>query len=126
MISPGKIQLAKQLIKENKLLDVFTLLRDDLLEALLRDLNEIKPKEVPCRHPHADLMIQYAIDAKFSATPWVWWEFKRENGLFKDEWQEAIGGPTWGIDSEYRRKVLAPIIEYSYSINGQQYYRVTL
>lgn len=50
-------------------------------------------------HPHAELMAQYAEDAKTSIEPWTLWEL-REN----DIWFDLRGHPLWNSKLEYRRK----------------------
>lgn len=51
-------------------------------------------------HVHAELMLQYAEDAKTSKTPWELWEY-----LDKDDgWTTFKGAPGWYETSVYRRK----------------------
>ena len=51
-------------------------------------------------HAHAELMAQYAEDAKTSKTPWEFWEFfDRDDG-----WTASSGTPGWYETTEYRRK----------------------
>ena len=51
------------------------------------------------KHIHAELMAQYAEDAKTSKTPWELWEY-----LDKDDgWCAFRGSPGWYETTEYRR-----------------------
>lgn len=50
-------------------------------------------------HVHAELMAQYAEDAKTSKTPWELWQIKGEDGV----WFCCKGHPMWLSASEYRR-----------------------
>ena len=50
-------------------------------------------------HPHAELMAQYAEDAKTSPHPWTQWEFEDNVG-----WAELRGHPLWNPFVKYRRK----------------------
>lgn len=50
-------------------------------------------------HPHAELMAQYAEDAKTSPHPWTQWEFENNVG-----WAELRGHPLWNPFVKYRRK----------------------
>lgn len=53
------------------------------------------------KHPHAELMKQYAEDAMKTATPWRLWETRQKgNG----GWCDLIQHPQWYLGSEYRRK----------------------
>ena len=57
-------------------------------------------------HAHAELMAQYAEDAKTSKTPWRLWEY-----LDKDDgWTTFRGSPDWYETSEYRRKPKTHIV----------------
>ena len=51
-------------------------------------------------HVHAELMQQYAEDAKTSKTPWRLWEFLDK----EDGWTTFKGAPGWHETSVYRRK----------------------
>lgn len=51
-------------------------------------------------HPHAELMQQYAEDAKTHAEPWELWQFKAEG----DEWWDCPRGLHWRVTTKYRRK----------------------
>ncbi len=51
-------------------------------------------------HAHAELMAQYAEDAKTSKTPWELWEFLDRD----DGWTTSKGSPGWYETTEYRRK----------------------
>ena len=57
-------------------------------------------------HVHAELMAQYAEDAKTSKTPWELWEY-----LDKDDgWTTFRGSPCWYETSVYRRKPKTHIV----------------
>lgn len=57
-------------------------------------------------HVHADLMAQYADDAKTTDKPWELWQVKDSSGI----WWECKNNPLWGGDTEYRRKPKTKII----------------
>lgn len=57
-------------------------------------------------HPHAELMAQYAEDAKTSVEPWEFWELKRERGA----WTCLRSHPSWIADALYRRKPKMKIV----------------
>lgn len=50
-------------------------------------------------HIHAELMAQYAEDARESERPWERWEFFD----CEDQWVQMSGHPLWGY-RQYRRK----------------------
>ena len=50
-------------------------------------------------HIHADLMAQYAEDAKQHDRPWELWQFCDD-----DTWVECSTHPRWVPDFAYRRK----------------------
>lgn len=50
-------------------------------------------------HIHAELMAQYAADARETEKPWVRWEYHNGHG-----WEELNGSPIWDIGFQYRRK----------------------
>ena len=50
-------------------------------------------------HPHAELMTQYAEDAKTNDRPYLLWEYKSGN-----IWISLEGHPLWNPKLEYRRK----------------------
>ena len=52
-------------------------------------------------HPHAELMAQYAEDAKETEKPWLRWEAKRKE---TDTWHTCVHHPSWGQVFDYRRK----------------------
>ena len=80
-------------------------------------------------HVHAELMQQYAEDAKTSKTPWQLWEY-----LSKDDgWTTFRGAPGWYETSEYRRKPKTKLIhgtevpDLSFTpLNGEGYYYICL
>lgn len=51
-------------------------------------------------HIHADLMAQYAEDAKTTDKPWRLWQYKTGS----PEWAICSFHPEWNMTSEYRRK----------------------
>lgn len=51
-------------------------------------------------HVHAELMAQYAEDAKSTTKPWELWQVKGDDG----DWWPCRGAILWGPDTEYRRK----------------------
>lgn len=54
------------------------------------------------KHPHAELMLEYAKDAMETDKPWERWEWRRSDG---DEWRSsAVCVPTWSTNFQYRRK----------------------
>jgi hypothetical protein len=50
-------------------------------------------------HPHADLMAQYAEDAKVTDKPWELWQH-----MSSDIWYNLVSNPTWCTNTQYRRK----------------------
>lgn len=52
-------------------------------------------------HPHAELMMEYAEDAKTHAEPWKLWQLKNKKQLV---WSDCTSNPNWDIDLQYRRK----------------------
>lgn len=50
------------------------------------------------KHPHAELMLEYAKDAMETDKPWERWEFN--NGA----WNCLFKHPSWAEEIEYRRK----------------------
>lgn len=52
-------------------------------------------------HIHAELMAQYAEDAKTTDKPWELWEYYDSN---LREWQPFTWYPSWHPDTKYRRK----------------------
>ena len=57
-------------------------------------------------HVHAVLMAQYAEDAKTHPEPWKLWQVKCADGA----WRDCHDNPTWGRDTEYRRKPKTHIV----------------
>lgn len=55
------------------------------------------------KHPHADLMLQYAQDAMTTDEPWDLWEVKDGLG-----WYHCVANPVWVAHYEYRRKAEKP------------------
>lgn len=51
-------------------------------------------------HKHADLMMQYALDAAETDKPWRLWECRNSNGM----WLQMAGNPNWSVGLEFRRK----------------------
>ena len=54
------------------------------------------------KHKHADVMLEYAKDARESDTPWINWEYMHE---ISNGWQPLSYNPTWNHTVIYRRKV---------------------
>ena len=54
-------------------------------------------------HVHAELIMQYALDAKTNEKPWELWEYKDH---VDGNWQDfnKLNPPNWFDDIEYRRK----------------------
>lgn len=78
-------------------------------------------------HVHAELMAQYAEDAKTSKTPWELWQIKDK---YKDDvWFCCQRHPIWATHLEYRRKpntklihgVEVPVFEFTPKV-GEEYY----
>lgn len=57
-------------------------------------------------HVHAELMAQYAEDAKTSKTTWELWQVRCDKGV----WHRCLDHPKWGCDKEYRRKPITKLI----------------
>ena len=57
-------------------------------------------EDEPQGHPHAELMMQYAEDAKTHAEPWKLWQVKVSHGKWRDLTCDACFAP----HLEYRRK----------------------
>lgn len=57
-------------------------------------------------HIHAELMAQYAEDAKTLAKPWELWQFKGGSG----DWLRCQRHPHWANAAEYRRKPKTHIV----------------
>lgn len=55
------------------------------------------------KHPHAELMMQYAQDAMETDKPWERWQFL--DG-FDGQWKDGESGvsPAWFLHIQYRRK----------------------
>ena len=53
------------------------------------------------KHPHAELMMQYAQDAMETDKPWERWQYRLRGGVKKDF--DRVH-PTWRIKYEYFRK----------------------
>lgn len=51
------------------------------------------------KHPHAELMAQYAQDAMETDKPWERWQFA--DGF---DWHPIRSNPMWGASAKYRRK----------------------
>lgn len=79
-------------------------------------------------HPHAELMAQYAEDAKTTDKPWELWQLK----VLGSNWRSLTCNPSFATHLEYRRKpkthtvhgVEVPDISFTPS-NGEFYYLVT-
>lgn len=51
------------------------------------------------KHPHAELMAQYAQDAMETDKPWERWEYDNDR-----EWVRCRSHPSWQVEQKYRRK----------------------
>lgn len=58
-------------------------------------------KAKPTGHPHAELMAQYAEDAKTCTEPWKLWQ---KRVAPQDAWVDCALHPAWTKDIEYRRR----------------------
>ncbi|QXO10336.1 hypothetical protein [Proteus phage vB_PmiM_ZX7] len=58
-------------------------------------------------HPHADLMLKYAMIAQYDDKPWENFEFKNQ---YSDGWMRVIS-PCWDVENEYRLKPQEPKIQ---------------
>lgn len=63
--------------------------------------------EEPKPHPHADLMLKYAMIAQYDDKPWENFEFKNQ---YSDGWMRVIS-PCWDVENEYRLKPQEPKIQ---------------
>lgn len=57
-------------------------------------------------HIHAELMAQYAEDAKTTDEPWEFWQVRTKNGI----WFPLFINPTWDKFQQYRRKPKTHIV----------------
>lgn len=57
-------------------------------------------------HVHAELMAQYAEDAKTHAEPWELWQIKDDDGV----WWDCNAHPRWANATEYRHKTKTHIV----------------
>jgi hypothetical protein len=57
-------------------------------------------------HVHAELMAQYAEDAKTHAEPWKLWELRAKGG----DWYDCTLHPYWLETQEFRRKPKTHIV----------------
>lgn len=53
------------------------------------------------KHPHAELMAQYAKDALETDTPYLYWQVQKKA---KGKWYNLTQHPTWSVDDNYRTK----------------------
>lgn len=58
-------------------------------------------------HPHADLMLKYAMIAQYDDKPWENFEFKNQ---YSDGWMRVVS-PCWDVENEYRLKPQEPKIK---------------
>lgn len=63
-------------------------------------------KTAPTGHPHAELMAQYAEDARTHERPWLLWESANKDV----GWSTCPCNPSWQVDRQYRRKPRTIII----------------
>ena len=52
-------------------------------------------------HKLAEVMHQYALDARVSETPWVFWEYTFED---VGKWYSCYAHPNWNLSSYVYRK----------------------
>lgn len=87
----------------------------DALESTVEEKGEVQQTffdvGIACKpeqqgHVHAELMAQYAEDAKTSKTPWEFWEYLDKH----DGWTTFKGSPGWYETSEYQRKPKTKLI----------------
>jgi len=67
------------------------------------ELVQEKPQPQSKGHPHAELMAQYAEDAKETDKPWERWEIKAL-GLSTYTFSDLVDHPQWHPSEVYRRK----------------------
>ena len=72
--------------------------RDALVIYAAVELENVKMKNKG--HVHAELMAQYAEDAREHEEPWKLWEIKGDDGV----WKSCYTHPVWSNTTEYRRK----------------------
>lgn len=65
-------------------------------------VEEAKPAK-PIGHPHAELMAQYAEDAKSNSEPWTLWQWRQESSKPRD-WETCTDHPNWYCHLEFHRK----------------------
>lgn len=51
------------------------------------------------KHPHAELMMQYAEDAMETDEPWLLWQYCCE-----EKWKQCLAHPSWAKSARFRRK----------------------
>lgn len=62
-------------------------------------------EDEPQGHPHAELMMAYAEDAKTNAEPWKLWQSRNwQQKPDESSWIDCKFMPEWDIHCEYRRK----------------------
>lgn len=84
--------------REKKILNMHTLVTGNLDEDAL--VMKIEEEDMSKRHIHAELMAQYAEDAKKTDEPWRLWEHKQP----WCEWRGCKKTPIWNECIQYRRK----------------------
>lgn len=68
----------------------------------------IKELPTPSGHPHADLMLKYAMIAQYDDKPWESFEFKNQ---YTHRWMRVVDHPCWDAENEYRLKPQDPKIQ---------------
>lgn len=94
--------------KNNKCEYTFIESRDDLIgkiNGLPQTITVVS--EEPKPHPHADLMLKYAMIAQYDDKPWENFEFKNQ---YSDGWMRVVS-PCWDVKNEYRLKPQEPKIQ---------------
>ena len=66
------------------------------------DVYRINPADVVNPHPHAALMMKYAIEAATNSECWKNWESSYKS---EGNWQPCIMIPAWNVNRDYRRKI---------------------
>lgn len=59
-------------------------------------------------HPHADLILKYAMIAQYDDKPWESFEFKNQ---YTPGWMTLVDHPCWDTENEYRLKPQEPKIQ---------------
>ncbi|MGV7962004.1 hypothetical protein QPK13_13125 [Photorhabdus tasmaniensis] len=79
------------------------------------------------RHMHADLMLEYALDASRTDEPWLLWERLNSEAV---NWEQCLHNPAWNTKFKYRRKqemIIVGKVSFPKPVDyelkdGQEYY----